>query len=96
MHVERFDAAPARGVGAGATETLCDECAGVRDIGKTRVYGECARIVDEIVDGLGVFCDATGRRGSGVWIRSSCQARSYLFWRCALVERAMERSKEVV
>lgn len=58
MHVEGFDAAPARGVGAGAAEAFGDEGAGVGDVGEAGVHGEGAGVVDEVVDGLGVWVGA--------------------------------------
>jgi hypothetical protein len=52
VHVESFDSAPARDVGAGAAETFSDKGTRIGDVGETRVHGEGAGVIDEIVYGL--------------------------------------------
>jgi hypothetical protein len=52
VHVESLDSAPTGDVGAGAAEPFGDEGAGIGDVGETRVHGEGAGVIDEIVYGL--------------------------------------------
>lgn len=56
VDVQRLDSAPAGGAAGGAAQALGDERARVWDVGETRVDGERAGVVHEVVDGLYVGC----------------------------------------
>lgn len=49
-----------------ASEAFSDEGAWVGNVGQTRVYGQGAGIVDEVINGLCIEVGAAGGRGSRV------------------------------
>jgi hypothetical protein len=56
VYIQSLNSAPTRRVVAVATQALGNERARVRNVRETRVYGERPGIIDEIIDGLCVFC----------------------------------------
>jgi hypothetical protein len=54
VHVQRFNPAPSICVASVAAQAFSDERSRIGNVGNAGVHGKCARIPNEVIDGLGV------------------------------------------